>query len=70
MYHSRDERVEVQHREVPMDQMLLELTQYSNADEVPYKTEFLRLRLEIVQMSIKQSETLLYMGHSPKTSQL
>jgi len=36
------------HREVNMDQMLLELTQYTRADEAAYLTDFLRLRLEIV----------------------
>jgi hypothetical protein len=45
------DHVEVQHREVPVDRVLTELlTDITNAEEASFRTEFLRLRLEVVQI--------------------
>ena len=66
MYLNRDEKVEVTHREITYDQMLLELCEVNNVEEDSFRSEFLRLRLEIVQMSLEQSETISLKGTKHK----
>ena len=48
------DHVEVQHREVPVDGVLTELlSDITDAKEATFRTDFLRLRLEVVQMCIE-----------------
>ena len=47
----------VEHREIQMEVLLSELNDMGQVKESGYRTEFLRQRLEIVQMSIEQSES-------------
>ena len=47
----------MQHREVPVDRTLTELLRdITDAREATYRTDFLRLRLEVVQMCTEQRE--------------
>jgi len=61
--HTREDRdfyqgkhLEVIHREVAFERIFGELTEVNKWDEDCYKTEFLRLRLEIVQMSHEETQ--------------
>jgi len=53
---SQAEHVEVQHQEVPVEHILGELTEINSVEEDIFRSEFLRLRLEVVQMCQEQSE--------------
>lgn len=62
---SQADHVEAQHREVPVDRVLTELlTDITNAEEATFRTDFLRLRLEVVQMCIEQRELVDVPGGS------
>lgn len=47
---SRAGHAEVKHREVPIEKVLSELAEITNAKDDVFRSEFLRERLEIVQM--------------------
>lgn len=55
---SRTGEVEMQHREVSIEQALGELTKVTNANEDIFRSNFLRERLEIVQMCWEQTEVI------------
>ena len=51
---------------MPVDCILSELTEIDNAEEDVFRSEFLRLRLEVVQMCQEQSEV----AHVAKNKQV
>lgn len=51
-------KVEVNHREVSLQSLLAELIRITNKDDSTFRTDYLRLRLEIVQMALEQNQTL------------
>jgi hypothetical protein len=50
------EHVEVKHQEVNVETILSELTEINSVEDHVFRSEFLRLRLEVVQMCQEQSE--------------
>ena len=48
-------KVEVKHREVSFENMMAELINISNKEDTTYKSEFLRLRLEIVKIALENN---------------
>lgn len=55
---SPEEAIEVKHKEVAMEQAFSELIGVTEVSDASYRTEMLRLRLEIVQMCKEQTETV------------
>jgi len=56
----------VTHREVPLDLILSEIVSLENSKEDAYRTEFLRLRVEVVQMYQEEAdEAIVHKSKQP-----